>query len=69
MIVLPSCSHTAISAQPGVQRIGEPKMLLNQFICTESPVLVQWYSAGCRCMVYGIADTRKDGLTITIPQL
>ena len=51
MIVLPSCSHTAISAQPGVQRIGEPKMLLNQFICTESPVLVQWYSAGCRCMV------------------
>ena len=68
MIVLPSCSHRAILAQPGVQRIGEPKMLLNQFICTESLVLVQ-YSAGCRCMVYGIADTRKDGPTITIPQL
>ena len=49
--MLPSCSHTAISAQPGVQRIGEPKMLLNQFICTESPVLVQWYSAGVWCMV------------------
>ena len=48
--MLPSCSHTAISAQPGVQRIGEPKMLLNQFICTESPVLVQ-YSAGVWCMV------------------
>ena len=36
-------------------------MLLNQFMCTESPVLV--YGG-----VYGIADTRKDGITLpTLP--